>query len=200
MKIRQTATPILKTMAALALAVALLGLSVAGAAAQTQSNTTDEQPEQNDTTEQDSDDRDDQADQQETQIYSQLGDLQIHGVTIVDDSTGRISVTWTGRAPETVRYAQIDGDSQQIAMSSTRLLPGEKTNLTVDIVDKSEPAMIWTQQSLRENRFDTIRWQQTSSRTITALEGLLYGGSTMLIGTLLMAWRVKNTHSDPGGW
>lgn len=141
-----------------------------------------------------------ESESQTQEIHSQLGDLIIRSVTRLGDGTGEIVVVWTGETPQSVSHAQINVEQERLSVEGVRLIPGEETTLTVDLVGDN-PSMLWTEQSLSQNRFELIRWERGSSRTTTLTLGLIYGASTFAAGTIAIAWRRKNRYDSPSeGW
>jgi hypothetical protein len=80
------------------------------------------------------------ADSPDAEIAEQLGDLVIHSYEYEDrdDGPGRftINMTWTGRAPEQVTLTEMleldSGGSTQISFQQQRLVPGERTEVTMN--------------------------------------------------------------------
>lgn len=133
-----------------------------------------------------------------TEQYDTLGDLVVHSVEFEGDgkdTTALVTVTWRGETPEQVTFTQLPrGDSNDVLMSRQRVLPGEKTELSVDLVSSKEPLVMYTDQSIKQQRALRLDdsddfliagpWDSTDAQ-ITGAAGLLSG----LFVTFAFAWR-----------
>lgn len=135
------------------------------------------------------------------QVEDTLGQLIIRNTEYVSDDEGRITVEWTGEAPESLRHTQLDVDNEQISTASARLLPGETTTLSVELVS-DDPSLIWTEESVDENQIHVVKWtDRGESRSVPLWQGVLFGGSTFALATVLVAWKRLNTYGEPQeGW
>ncbi|WP_336327877.1 hypothetical protein [Halovenus sp. HT40] len=135
---------------------------------------------------------------QPTEQYDTLGDLIVHSVEFNGngkDTTALVTVTWRGETPEQVTFTQLPrGDSNDVLMSRQRVLPNEKTELSVDLVSSKEPLVMYTDQSIKQQRALRLDdsddflisgpWDSTDAQ-ITGAAGLLSG----LFVTFAFAWR-----------
>lgn len=135
------------------------------------------------------------------QVEDTLGQLIIRNTEYVSDSEGRITVEWTGETIESLRHTQLDVEDEQISTASARLLPGETTTLSVELVS-DDPSLLWTEQSVDDNQIHVVRWtDRGESRSVPLWQGVLFGGSTFALATVLVAWKRLNTYGEPQeGW
>jgi hypothetical protein len=147
-----------------------------------------------------------QTESEPKQLEDQIGDLNVHDYEFTESSNGnpilRIDLTWTGRAPETATITQLPGrGADRLAISRNRLIPNERTEITVDLVADDEPAILYTTQSLENERAIVLDPRQNTSTETTLIRGLSIGALTMLLGTIGAAWRYYNIDKEPvEGW
>ena len=119
--------------------------------------------------------------------YGTLYDLTIHSVEFTDrdgGATGKITVSWHGETPTQVTITQLPQNSNGVMFSSQRIYPGEKTELRVDLISTSDPAIIYTPQSIENERALRLDddsgylipgpWSSTDAQ-IAGLAGLIGG-------------------------
>jgi hypothetical protein len=146
------------------------------------------------------------SEDESTQLTDQLGDLWIHSYEFTKkEGKGPVllvTVTWQGRAPETVSVTQLPGDgADRIAISRNRLPPEERTVLEIDLVADDEPAIIYSEESINRERAAVLSPNRNSSRETTLIRGVGIGILTMLIGTVLVAFRYQRVDREPvEGW
>lgn len=168
-------------LGALTVAVILLFVGVALAAApasaqETTANSTEAQP---------------------TEQYDTLGDLVVHSVDFRggDDPTAVVTVSWRGKTPGRLTFTQLPKSGNDVLMSRQSVTPQERTKITLDLVAKNQPLVLYTDQSIRNQsalRLDDSNggglvsgpWDSRDAQ-ITGAAGLLSG----LFVTFVFAWR-----------
>jgi len=141
------------------------------------------------------------------QLADQIGDLNVHTYEFTEDDNGEpillVEVTWTGRSPETMTITQLPGrDGNRIAISRNRIPPDEKYVVQVDLVADDQPALLYTDQSLDNERAIVLRPDRNTSRETTLVRGTAIGILVGLLGTVGAVWRHYNIEDDPeqGAW
>jgi len=90
-----------------------------------------------------------------TQIEDQLGDLIIHDYQFIETDRGailEIETTWRGETPTTLGVSQLPSSGDRAVISNTRLLPRERSEISIDLISSSDPAVAWTDESLARSR------------------------------------------------
>jgi hypothetical protein len=91
-----------------------------------------------------------------TAIYDQLGDLVVHSYSY-EDGEMTLEVSWRGTTPETVTITEMvaldSGGSQRISFKKIRLLPDERTEITVSarMKDGTAAVLLTTPQSVERS-------------------------------------------------
>lgn len=136
----------------------------------------------------------------DVEIEEQLGDLIIHSYEFSGEQL-RVRLTWRGETPTTLGVSQI-GSGSRALISQTRLLPGEETQVSLDAVSSSDPAVAWTSESLSRQRAAVLKPSGGGFGSIetTLLRGSLIGISVGLIGTFIAAYRYRNKTEVESGW
>lgn len=129
--------------------------------------------------------------------YDTLGDLVVHSVEFTgdgSDTTATVTVTWRGDTPEMVTFTQLPKSGNNVLMSRQRVLPDEKTKLSIDLVSSSEPLVMYTDQSIEDQR--ALRLDDTSDSLIAgpwdSRDAQITGAAGLLSGlfvTFGFAWR-----------
>lgn len=146
------------------------------------------------------------TEEQTEELTDQIGDLDIHSYEFREDQQGSpillVEVTWNGRSPESMTITQLPGsDINRIAISRNRLAPDERTVVRVDLVDKSQPAVLYTDESLRNERAVVLDPNRNTSTETTLIRGVSIGILTALLGTVAAAVRYYRVDKDPvDGW
>ena len=103
----------------------------------------------------DEDNDSDEGSGPDLELEDRLGDLLIHSSEFVETDRGpvlELRVTWRGETPTTLGVSQLPETGDRATISQTRLIPGEETQLRIDVVSSSDPAVAWTSESLERER------------------------------------------------
>jgi len=140
------------------------------------------------------------------ELTDQIGDLDIHSYEFTEDDQGSpillVEITWNGRSPETTTITQLPGkNADRIAISRNRVPPDKKMILRVDLVADDEPAILYTETSLRNERAVVLDPNRNTSTETTLIRGVSIGILTALLGTVAAAVRYYRVDKDPvEGW
>lgn len=139
------------------------------------------------------------ADEIDREIQRQIGQLDVVDFRIEqrsDDWVGVAVVRWRGDSPETVSFSQFDRDSGSAAIGNRRVVPGELTRLEFDLIT-DQPVLLWTEESLQRDRAIVLSYSESTAEQTTLGKGVVIGLVTAISGTVAMAWRRKNSRTEP---
>jgi len=146
----------------------------------------------------------DEGDGPDLELEDRLGDLLIHSSEFIDTDRGpelELRVTWRGDTPTTLGVSQLPSSGDRATISQTRLIPGEETQLRIDVVSASDPAVAWTSESLERERAVVL-----GSTGGTDRGPVPFGWAAMLTGLaalggagLAFAFTARDRESDAEG-
>ena len=133
--------------------------------------------------------------------YDTLFDLTIHSVTFEDrggNPVALIEATWHGDTPESVTITQLPEGSNDVMFTQQRIYPDQRTEIVADLVDESDPAILYTSQSINEQR--AIRIDDDDTFLIpgpwSATDAQIAGGAGLIAGLgLTTIFAYKRTRS-----
>ena len=157
------------------------------------------------------------SEQQTTEIEEQLGQLDIHSVEWIggseesDQLAVELVVTWNGDKPTTVNTMEAvdpDSESKNLGIDQTRVLPGERTRIRVDLTSK-QTVIVSTEESISEGRAVSLSEGGGGSDRpkVDIMYGVFLGIGIAAVGTFVAGYRqlkstsaVERSNDSSGGW
>ena len=148
-----------------------------------------------------------EADTPDQQITDQLGDLVIHSYNY-ESGTFTITATWTGTTPETLTINEMieldSGGSADISFQQQRLLPGERTEITMAAEERSggtaavmltTPSSIDNGEALVLQDGSPTEWPAIELPSAILASGLSAAGAAVLV----FVGVVRRKHAEERG-
>lgn len=146
-------------------------------------------------------------DQPDAEVTDQLGDLVVHEYSY-DDGEMVIDATWRGGLPETVTLTEMieldSGGSTEISFKTTRLLPDERTEITIAAEERSggtAAILVTTPQSTQNNEALVLQAGEPTETTLIPQSNAILGAGLSAAGAagLTFVFVLRRKHDEERG-
>jgi hypothetical protein len=148
-----------------------------------------------------------QPDQPDTEVTDQLGDLVVHSYEYSDGQMV-IDATWRGETPETVTLTEMieldSAGSTEISFKTARLLPGERTELTIAAEERAggtAAVLVTTPQSTANNEALVLQAGEPSTWPTVGLDSAIFasGLSAATAAGFTFLFVLRRKHAEERG-